>query len=91
MVDKPREVFERVQQQPAEEQDYIAEMVQRELEDQKWECSADLRLAIEAPDTDYTGGDAMDFADYDRQHGWEASPSLYQSWTLPSRRRVVGR
>jgi len=68
MVDKLREIFERVQQQPEEEQNYIAEMVQRELEDQKWERSDDLRLAIEASDADYAAGDAMDFDDYDRQH-----------------------
>jgi hypothetical protein len=66
MVDKLREVFERAQQQPEDEQDYIAEMVRRELEDQKWERSNDLRQAVEASDTDYAAGDAMDFEDYDR-------------------------
>lgn len=67
MTNKLREAFERAQQQPEDEQDYIAELILRELEDQAWEASDELRAAIEASDADYTAGDAMDFDEYDRQ------------------------
>ena len=67
MVDKLREVFELAQQQSEEEQNYIAELVRRELDDQAWETSDELRAAIEASDADYAAGEAMDFDEYDRQ------------------------
>lgn len=68
MVDKLREIFERAQQQPEEEQRFIAEMVRREIEDQEWESSDDLRGAIEESNAEYAAGDALVFDEYDRQH-----------------------
>lgn len=67
MVDKLREVFERAQQQPEEEQSYIAELVRCELDDQAWEASDELRAAIEASDADHAAGQAIDFEEYDRR------------------------
>jgi hypothetical protein len=67
MVNRLRDVFERAQQRPEEEQEYIAELVLRELEDQEWEGSDALRAAIEASDAAYAAGDAMDFEEYDRR------------------------
>lgn len=74
MVDKLREVFERAQQQPEDEQNYIAELVQRELDDQAWEVSDELRASIEASDADYAAGEAMDFEEYDRRRRAREQP-----------------
>lgn len=74
MVDKLREVFELAQQQSEEEQNYIAELIRRELDDQAWETSDELRTAIEASNADYAAGEAIDFDEYDRRRREREQP-----------------
>lgn len=60
MVDKLREVFELAQQRTAEEQNSIAELVERELDDHTREASDELRAAIKASNANYAAGEAID-------------------------------
>jgi hypothetical protein len=66
MTNKLREAFERAQQRTDEEQNYIADLILRELEDQEWEASAAAREAIEGARAEFANGDSMDYEEYAR-------------------------
>jgi hypothetical protein len=66
MVEKLRQAFERAQAQPEEEQNYLAELILRELEDQAWEESGEARAAIAEAHAELAAGEDFDYADYAR-------------------------
>lgn len=69
MVERLRELFERIEQQPEDVQDHIAEVLRRELEEEEadeWVPTPDERADIEASRAEYAAGPGHPYHDYVR-------------------------
>ncbi|HKV84118.1 MAG TPA: hypothetical protein VJN88_06145 [Ktedonobacterales bacterium] len=77
MVEQLRQLFERIERQPEEVQNHIAEIVRQELEEEEsgeWVPTPEELAAIEASDVEYAAGMGRSYEDYVRERAAREGP-----------------